>query len=358
MGNYRIEKYWIHPAGEIIQIQDEKTHFIRDNLELFGISLDEYEKLLYKYSPKGYLSYQADIDLQEMVIENGWIWISCFAESWKVELWDWDQKSKVHFANWLKLKFFERNKLISNSNEDFQITYFSKKEDDQPKNIWLEKTKSDKLINKFWYLMFSKRGKILEFYPEYISHLIKGKENKFVPGDDPLFEAIWENILEKDFVIFTKYIVSRNYKKYIPYLSNLHYVAKFAKCENYFIEFDYKLFNKDTKSKLTRREDGLIIAKPEDMDLEEFIRLIDGHLVGKHFWENESKIQRKDIISLGFCMFHFKKNLPEELDKMGYYIMYPYIEQKYRQFIHFGDFLPIDIESGMNARIKVPLDWS
>jgi hypothetical protein len=93
--------YWISPEGDIFGVPRKHINFIRDNLSLFGITLDDYKEIYDKYQEKYGFEGNARREIMLKAIKQGWIRIRYKVNSgWTVELWEMNDKASENLDKW------------------------------------------------------------------------------------------------------------------------------------------------------------------------------------------------------------------------------------------------------------------
>ncbi|MCX6152595.1 MAG: hypothetical protein NT007_00385 [Candidatus Kapabacteria bacterium] len=96
------DAYWLSPKGVIYPVSMTHINFIRDNLELFKMTLDDYKATYAKFNEKMGWEGKARREIISEVIKNGWIRLRNRDNlGWVCELWELNQQTQNHLQEWV-----------------------------------------------------------------------------------------------------------------------------------------------------------------------------------------------------------------------------------------------------------------
>ena len=99
--------YWISPEGEIIDIgQTKHIKYMRDNLDKFGFSFEEYRAKHKEFGEKIGQEGKARRELIMQAIQKGWLRIRFYprpAYMWTINANRLDNKTKSNILKWLEI---------------------------------------------------------------------------------------------------------------------------------------------------------------------------------------------------------------------------------------------------------------
>lgn len=163
--------YWLSPKGKLYPV-DVHINFIRDNLELFGMTEASF-KAVYKKTkePLGWEGKaRAEIIINAM--KKGWIRIRDYMnKGWSVEVWELDSYAKDSIFTWAaKIKgYINEDKHTFYNNNDVNIHIIKLEQAGKPMSMWYIETSFKEILKGDLY----ESKKIMDF--ESFSKLTKKK---------------------------------------------------------------------------------------------------------------------------------------------------------------------------------------
>jgi hypothetical protein len=96
--------FWISPSGDIHLVQERHIDFVANNVELFGITLDEYRNYFSNHNEEIGIEGKAITEMFINFYKKGWILIKEDSSTgWVIELWVLYETYAKNLANWAKI---------------------------------------------------------------------------------------------------------------------------------------------------------------------------------------------------------------------------------------------------------------
>ncbi|GAB1370151.1 hypothetical protein MASR1M45_02090 [Candidatus Kapaibacterium sp.] len=116
MNNTLYDAYWISPSGQFFGVT-KHIHFISSNLELFGISRNEYEETFKFHNEKFGIEGKARLELMKKALVNGWTRARYYEnKGWTIEIFALNDTIKNHL-----FKFIKEVSRMSKSLQRFEV---------------------------------------------------------------------------------------------------------------------------------------------------------------------------------------------------------------------------------------------
>ena len=111
------DAYWLSPQGKIFVVDAKHINFIRDNLEMFKLTREDYTGYYDKYHEKYGFEGKAREDILIYALKLGWIRLRDYKnKGWSIEVWELDKFAKNLIFDWAA-------KVLGLIKEDFKNTY-------------------------------------------------------------------------------------------------------------------------------------------------------------------------------------------------------------------------------------------
>ena len=97
----KAEAYWLSTDGNIYEVSMRHTNFIRENLELFGLTEADYTGAYKKHHEHPGFEGKARREMMTELIRKGWCRIRHKTnKGWTIELWSLDKQTIENVFNW------------------------------------------------------------------------------------------------------------------------------------------------------------------------------------------------------------------------------------------------------------------
>jgi hypothetical protein len=134
--SYKADAFWLSPDKEIFPVS-RHISFMSENLEMFGLSREQYNAYFDKYKePYGFEGKARD-ELMQVAFERGWIRLRNYInKGWICELWVMDKHSKTNLRSWVKKYFFAELNLVGYHLAKIEVHEISKYIEGMKESEW------------------------------------------------------------------------------------------------------------------------------------------------------------------------------------------------------------------------------
>lgn len=198
--------YWLSPKGKIYNVNMKHIDFVRDNLELFKLTLQKYQEYYKKYKEPFGFEGKGREEMFIDIMKRGWIRIRDYQnKGWSVEIWEMDSYTKDLLFKWagiIKGFIKEHNELKESyfyNHNTVNIHIIKLEQQKKPMYAWFIKTSFDEILQGKLYER--KMENLLDF-----STFINENESNFEVINEAKLSRIWQHIKDdKSFGVISPY---------------------------------------------------------------------------------------------------------------------------------------------------------
>ena len=143
------DAYWIDPSGKIYEVNKKHIDFLRDNLQKFNLSEEDYFACYRKHSEPFGFEGKARQELFVIAFKSGWIRLRHKANfGWTIEFWDYDEKTKHSIMNWAG-EYYQAhsgNESLKHERIDLHILKLNLR--DAPRELWSKQMSFSDFLTK------------------------------------------------------------------------------------------------------------------------------------------------------------------------------------------------------------------